>query len=328
VRPAREADASVIICTYTTERWDDLQAAVASVLSQTLAPREVIVVVDHNPDLETTARREFARARVVENRYARGLSGARNSGVQATTAEFVAFLDDDARAEAGWLATLLPAFSDPDVQGVGGGVVADWENGRPSWFPREFDWVVGCSYLGLPAQPAPVRNPMGANMAFRRKVFDQVGGFRGDLGRIGSLPVGDEETELCLRIAAWDPSSRVLYIPDARVIHRVPARRGRFRYFVERCFAEGISKARVRRIARNGQPLLPEQRYVTRTLTTGVIRAIGEGVRRRQPYRMARAVAICVGLGVTLTGFGVGSLRQQRPEVASAEDAPAGSGNR
>jgi glucosyl-dolichyl phosphate glucuronosyltransferase len=321
-------DASVIICTYTTERWGDLQAAVASVRSQTLAPRDVIVVVDHNPELETIAREELGDVRVVPNRYSRGLSGARNSGVEASTSELVAFIDDDAWAVPGWLALLVPAFDDLEVQGAGGGVDADWQDGRPGWFPREFDWVVGCSYRGLPVRPAAVRNPIGANMAFRRRVFEQVGGFRSDLGRIGSLPVGDEETEFCLRIAARNPSSRILYIPNARVIHRVPKGRGRFRYFAQRCFAEGLSKALLRRIAQNGQPLRPETRYVTRTLTSGVILAIGGALRRREPARLLRATAIAAGLGLTVVGFAVGTLRPGRPEVSPVRDAATGTGTR
>jgi GT2 family glycosyltransferase len=324
----QRVDASVIICTYTTQRWGDLQAAIASMRSQTRAPRDVIVVVDHNPELETIARQELGDARVVPNRYSRGLSGARNSGVEASTSELVAFMDDDAWAEPEWLALLLPAFDDPDVQGAGGGVDADWEDGRPSWFPREFDWVVGCSYRGLPARPAVVRNPIGANMAFRRRVFEQVGGFRSDLGRIGSLPVGDEETEFCLRITARDASSRILYIPNARVIHRVPKGRGRFRYFAQRCFAEGLSKALLRRIAQNGQPLRPETRYVTRTLTSGAILAIGGALRRCEPARLLRATAIAAGLELTVAGFVVGTLRKGRHAVSPVGDATTGTGTR
>src|SRR6266567_6901037 len=69
-------DISVIICAYTEDRWNDLVAAIESVQQQTLSPREIIVVIDHNPGLLERAR-QHASGVVVENTGARGLSGAR-----------------------------------------------------------------------------------------------------------------------------------------------------------------------------------------------------------------------------------------------------------
>jgi 2-phospho-L-lactate guanylyltransferase (CobY/MobA/RfbA family) len=53
--------ASVIICCYTHERWDDLQTAIASVLAQSPEPEEVVVVVDHNPGLSSDSVRRSPR---------------------------------------------------------------------------------------------------------------------------------------------------------------------------------------------------------------------------------------------------------------------------
>ena len=49
--PGRNLTVCVVICAYTFDRWDDILAAVASVRSQTTAAQEIVVVVDHNPDL-------------------------------------------------------------------------------------------------------------------------------------------------------------------------------------------------------------------------------------------------------------------------------------
>src|SRR3954454_13060930 len=103
----RSVTVSVVICAYTEERWDDLVAAVDSAWAQTVEPHEVIVVVDHNPALLERVRQEFPRATAVENAAARGLSGARNSGVQVATGDIVAFLDDDALAAPDWLKWLV-----------------------------------------------------------------------------------------------------------------------------------------------------------------------------------------------------------------------------
>jgi glycosyltransferase involved in cell wall biosynthesis len=74
-------DISVVIRCYTEERWAWLVEAVASASAQTLAPREVIVVVDGNPALLARVRSELAGALVVENAGPRGSAGAWNSGI-------------------------------------------------------------------------------------------------------------------------------------------------------------------------------------------------------------------------------------------------------
>src|SRR5205085_69247 len=84
---------------------------------------------------------------------------------------------------------LLPAYANLEVIGVGGTVEPLWLHGRPPWFPPEFDWVVGCTYCGMPEVAGPVRNLIGCNMSFRREVFEGVGGFRSGIGRIGTYPL-------------------------------------------------------------------------------------------------------------------------------------------
>jgi len=291
-------EVSVVVCTYTEERWDDLVAAVASVRGQPVRAGavEVIVVVDHAPAIEARVRREIPGARVVANPGARGLSPARNAGVAAARGPVVAFLDDDCIAAPGWLARLAGHFTAPDVVAAGGAVVPRWDAGRPAWFPPEFDWVVGCSYRGLPTATAEVRNLIGANMAFRRAVLDGVGGFRDGLGRVGRMPLGCEETELCLRIAAAVPGGRVVYDPGAVVTHRVPAARAAPRYFAARCWGEGLSKATVARLAGRRRGLAAERRHAFRTLPAGALRALGDGAPRR-------AAAIVLGLAITTLGY-------------------------
>ena len=82
----------------------------------------------------------------------RGISGARNSGIAAARGAIIAFLDDDAIAAPDWLEQLLAGYSSPNVLGVGGAIEPQWQGGRPRWFPPEFDWVVGCTYLGHAAR--------------------------------------------------------------------------------------------------------------------------------------------------------------------------------
>jgi hypothetical protein len=186
--------------------------------------------------------------------------------------------------------------------GVGGRVEPRWADGRPRWFPPEFDWVVGCSYRGLPTERALVRNPIGANMSFRRPVLQRVGGFRAGLGRTGRRPVGCEETELAIRVRQRLTNALVLFEPAAVVRHRVSSARARPGYFFSRCFAEGRSKALVARHVGRRDGLASERRYVVRDLSRGVLDGIRDALRGN-PAGGARALAILGGLTLTVAGY-------------------------
>jgi len=303
-------DVSVVICAYTEARWDELTMAVRSVQRQAVAVREIVVVIDHNPHLLARAIHELDGVRVIENAETRGLSGARNSGIQAARGEIVAFLDDDAAAEPDWLTQLLPAYADPRVLGVGGAILPHWESARPAWLPEEFDWVVGCTYRGMPQETAPVRNLIGCNMSFRRDVFAAIGGFRSVLGRVGTKPVGCEETELCIRAIQQQPDGRLLFEPRAQVHHRVPASRGSWRYFAARCFAEGQSKAVMSRLVGADDGLASERIHALRTLPRGIVAGLADAIPRGDPAGLSRAASIVAGLVVTASGFAFASLNR------------------
>jgi glycosyltransferase involved in cell wall biosynthesis len=300
---------SVVICAYTEERWEDLAAAIQSVRAQVDLDVETILVIDHNPALFTRARAELQVDAIVENDGRRGLSDARNRGVRVATAPIVAFLDDDARAMPGWLSALVGAYGDERVIGVGGSATPAWpSSGRPGWFPDEFDWVVGCSYRGQPTRTATVRNFLGCNMSFRRTLFDEIGGFDTAVGRVGTRPVGGEETEFCIRASRAMAGSLLVYEPSARVMHTVPHGRARWTYFRSRCFSEGISKAVVSRLAGAGDGLASERRYASVVLPRGVIRNLAHTVRSRDADGARRAGAIVAGLAITTAGYASGVI--------------------
>lgn len=317
------ADVSVVICAYTETRWDELRAAVASARGQNHTPGEVLVVVDHNDILLRRVEAEIAGVRALENQEARGLSGARNSGIRAAHGSLIAFLDDDAVAEPDWLDPLLAACADPRVLGCGGRVEADWRAGQPAWFPDEFGWVVGCSYLGLPESRSVVRNMIGSSMLIRRAVFETAGMFRAEVGRIGKHPVGCEETELCLRALRRWPGRTFLYEPASRIHHMVPAERGRWSYFRARCYFEGRSKALVAQLAGARDGLSSERAYTLRTLPAGVTRNAARAITHRDTWGLARAGAIVAGLAFTTTGYLIGRLANARAHWRAARPAGA-----
>ena len=315
---------AVVICAYTEDRWDDILDAVASCHAQTLAPSEVVVVVDHNPALARRLVASLPEIKVVENEESPGLSGARNTGIGATTSQIVAFLDDDAKARPDWIEGLVNAYGAPDVAAVGGHAQPGWpDHAPPSWFPAEFGWVVGCSYTGQPSTLATVRNPIGCNMSFRREIFELVGLFSSSIGRVGKRPVGCEETELCLRLKQALPQSRVLYDPSLVVDHRVTTDRATPRYFFRRCWSEGISKAIVATLAGTEEGLSSERDYVTGVLPRGVARNLREAVRRRDLHAARRAAIIVGGLATTTAGYGYGLASSERRRAVQSQRNPA-----
>jgi GT2 family glycosyltransferase len=311
---------AVVICSYTLDRWAGLTRAVRSVEAQHDPPAEIIVVVDHNPDLLARAQQELTGCRLVENTESRGLSGARNSGSAAAQAEIVAFLDDDADADPEWLGVLAAAFSEASVVGAGGTITARWETGRPTWFPPAFDWVIGCTYEGYPTTLTPVRNVLGCNMAFRRAALSSIGGFRRELGRLGAQPFGVEETEVCIRLAAASPGTSIVHVPAAVVYHSVPADRATWRYFRRRCFAEGLSKAILTRMVGEPRALATERQYARSVLPRAVLRSVRDAIRLRRPGLLARAAAVVAGLAITGAGYAWGRASSRSSVLLSAGD--------
>ena len=234
-------DISVVMACYSEERMPSIDAAVSSLLRQTLKPRALIIAVDNNESLAHLLRKRFDWVTVVLNRSNRGASSTRNRGVEAVATKFTAFLDDDETADPDWLLELTRPFAEPDVVGTGGKYIAAWPTVKPSWFPQEFTWVVGGAYEGLPTVTAQVRNVWSGNMAVRTDAFRKIGGFCTDFGKRGSASQ-PEDTELCIRMAAAT-GGHWMYVPTATVNHIVPRSRASLSFFISRCFAEGRGKA-------------------------------------------------------------------------------------
>ena len=311
---------SVVICCYTEQRWDQILAAVESVQQQTLRPTEVVLVVDYNDDLLKRALEQLPDVIVVPNANEKGLSGGKNTGLRVATVPVVAFLDDDAVAAADWLRLLCAPLADDSVAGVGSAVLPAWQHPPPRWFPHEFLWVVGCSYVGLPTEPTEIRNPFGGAMLVRRELALRCGGFRADLGRVLGLPAGCEETEFCIRLRQ-STGCRFMYEPRTTIDHFVPASRLRFRYFLHRCYHEGVSKAAVARSVGAGDALAAERRYVSRTLPAGVARGL-LGVFRGDLGGLASAASIVAGTFAAGVGYCASVLRRQSLSSRAPTSSP------
>ncbi len=221
---------TVVIC--TRDRAESLRASVDSVLAQAY-PRFRILIVDNAPsDASTRAFAQDAAERsglvdyLVEPRP--GLSRARNAAIDAVGDPILAFLDDDAVADPHWLAEIARAFADvPEADAVSGPILpAAIATPAQVWFEQYGGHTKGRGFTRAVIGPATAReqNPLyplppvgaGGNMAFRRRVFDRIGGFDPALGA-GTVAMGSEDTHIFMRLLRADGT--VVYQPGALVRH-------------------------------------------------------------------------------------------------------------
>ncbi|SJN10408.1 glycosyl transferase, family 2 [Leucobacter sp. 7(1)] len=314
----------IVICTYTEHRSHLLEACVASAIKELPEAGRITIVVDHavaHAQALGKRYRHTPQVRLMENTRQRGLSGARNTAIAASTAEVLLFVDDDAILQEGWFEALASRFEDPNAAIIAGAVLPDWESatGAPRWFPPEFGWVVGCDYTGMAASGSEVRNPIGACMAIRREVFAGIGLFAEGLGRIGSHPVGGEETDLGIRLRRQMPDARIIRDAGITVSHFVPQARARVSYMLRRCFWEGRSKALLQARDSGPRSLGAERTHVLTTVRRAVladVRSMVGGDRSAFPRNLVRLAAVCAA------GAGFATSRRQHRRQALLEGSP------
>ena len=118
--------------------------------------------------------------------------------------------------------------------------------------------------LGLP-EAAKCETRSAATWRSAQNCSTRVGMFNPAIGRLGSLPLGCEETEFCLRAARAVRGARIALTAGAEIDHRVPAARATASYLLRRCYFEGISKALVRRLG-DSRSLDTERAYLRNAL--------------------------------------------------------------
>jgi GT2 family glycosyltransferase len=229
------------------------------------------------------------------------------------SSDLVAFIDDDASADHEWLAEVVRGFAAvPRAAGLGGRIVPSYER-KGDWLPDELLWTVGCTYAGHPTGPQPIGRPIGANMAFRREALDRVGGFSKDFGPAGPALKSNSNEEIVLALAIREAygDDCIWYWPSAVVAHHVPASRLRWSYLVERCLAEGRSKADVRRL--HGTTSMDYDRgYVFQTLLPAIGRYFATAAVRRDTGAATKGLLAGSGLLLTAAAYGARSIMPTR----------------
>jgi glucosyl-dolichyl phosphate glucuronosyltransferase len=236
---------SVIIATHN--RAGLLAIALESLARQTLPASEFEVIVVDNASSDGTATLVAKMSAAMMNlRYISetrlGLSWARNAGLEGAQSRYVAYLDDDARAEPEWLEALLQVFTGtvPAPACIGGPVYLNWA-GLPQRVPARY-WPL-LSYLNYGTEDRPLLEReylVGANMAFQRELLVQIGGFSTQLGRQGAKLLSGEEAQVVALIRQQRES--IWYASRAAVWHVVQPDRIRATWLWRRIFWDGASQ--------------------------------------------------------------------------------------
>ena len=215
---------SIILPTYN--RAPSLKGAIEALLRQTADPASYeVIVVDNNSNdgtSELVGTLPDSRVRLVHE-VRQGLSFARNAGLDAARAPLVAFTDDDVEVAPDWVDTIISVLEErPDVEGMGGRVLPVWERGRPAWLTREHWAPLALQDHGDERRVFSSDQPIGligANVAFRREVFDRVGRFSPVVQRVKNGIGSTEDHELLTRL--YSAGGRMLYHPLLMVLAHV-----------------------------------------------------------------------------------------------------------
>jgi glycosyltransferase involved in cell wall biosynthesis len=234
----------VIICTYNNAPLLD---CTLDALRRQRVESDVewsVLVVNNNcaDDTEAVVRRhatDFPVPLTMAYEPEQGLTPARLRGVRETTAEWVAFVDDDCIVASDWIEGAAAfAREHPSCGGFGSRVILDWEEPPPSYVKR-CSWAFAHQDHGL--RPQRVQSLAGAGFVVRRRALIATGWvdrrFLAD--RVGDKLISGGDVEMALRLGA---DHDLWYNPSCCVSHHIPGRRTTLRYLRDVTYGLGSSK--------------------------------------------------------------------------------------
>lgn len=236
---------SAIISTYNREKY--LPKLFKSICKQDYLDFEIIIVNNNSPgntkELTSKFIKENPNIKIsyfIEKKQ--GLSFGRNRGIKEAKGNIIIFLDDDAYISNNYFHKIAMYFDKySDVMAIGSKILLEYESKVPDWENPFLNSLLGYFNLGEKTKYFNKNNyPRGSNMCFRKDVFNTVGLFNTDLGRIGNKLSGGEEKDIFQRI--YNQNIKVLYVPDAIVYHAVPIDRTKKSFIKKQAIGTGESE--------------------------------------------------------------------------------------
>ncbi len=250
---------SVIVCTYNRAKY--LKTCLEHLANQkSPADRYEIVIINNNsPDNSDAIIVEFINSHqnlniVYHIEYNQGHTYARNAGITKSSGEILSFIDDDAFPDPNFIHEIEIAFKDPKVMAIGGKIKPVYETGKkPVWMSKYLLPLVSALDMGNDIKPFKgTKHPIGANMAFKRAVFQKIGNFDVNLGRRGidGLEGGDEK-DLFFKLKEYN--MLIQYHPKVFVEHIIGKNRTTENYV--KGLAVGVGSSEKKRL-KGGKLLL------------------------------------------------------------------------
>jgi GT2 family glycosyltransferase len=301
---------SVIIATYN--RADLLDECLRQLSKQPFSRGDEVLIADNGSTDHTAAvvarhapRFPAALSRLVVPTP--GKSHAVAAALRNACGDVIAFTDDDVTVGEDWLPRLKEALDDPHVGVAGGPVEPRWEREAPGWLQIAQHGRLGAplGLLDYGPEPAPLgeRTLLGANMAVRRSVLQQLGGYATHLGKLRGTLLSGEDHELCQRIQAAGYGA--VYTPAARVRHWVPADRMRLPYFLHWFYWSGITRAAMDLPLRHTRTLLGVPATLVRQFASGLTGAFASALLGRTPTAIDRALDSAFAAGYAAGRLGL-----------------------
>jgi GT2 family glycosyltransferase len=218
-------DYSVGIITYN--RAECIQRLLLSLDDLIIKPKEVIIVDDSENNRTKNIVNSLKQVKFKINyikRDGKGIQGgARNKIIEEFSTDILCFLDDDTEVKEGWGNAIVSCYQEEDVMSVGGPAITVDESSEPvvdfvnetsnkNYFNR-FGETQDRSDCWIPPNPVETDRFMGANMSFRREVFEKHGGFSEGYKGNGFR----EEDSLMVKV--WKNGEKSIYHPEAKVLH-------------------------------------------------------------------------------------------------------------
>lgn len=244
---------TIVICTYN--RAHILPEALESLLRQTVSPEDYYLLIIDNNSTDNTQevlipfKERFPYMRIVME-YNQGLSHARNRALKECQTEWLAFLDDDAKAHPDWVETILKTIEKGDFDGFGGPYYAWHHYGpAPRWLPEDFGTYESPQGYGLLEENTYIP---GGNSVLRCDAARSVGTFSTELGMNGDHCGYGEETQFFERMRT--AGYRMGYVPQMKIDHCVLPYKYTLRWQIRSAFEYGKAGAH---FPQNIRPFMP-----------------------------------------------------------------------
>jgi glycosyltransferase involved in cell wall biosynthesis len=244
---------TVIVCTHN--RCNVLSKALQSVSESRLPSSvtwEVLVVDNGSSDNTGSVVEEFKNRYPDRFRYLFepriGKSFALNTGIRESRGRILSFLDDDVVVEHTWLQNLTSMLEEGGFAGAGGRTRPILGVPVPRWLALSGPYSLAgilAAVFDFGDEPCQLKDaPYGANMAYRKSMFEKYGDFRTDLGPSSDsqIPRPNEDTEFGRRLMEHGEILR--YAPDAIAYHPIAPQRLNQKYFLDWWFDYGRAGVR------------------------------------------------------------------------------------